>query len=57
MRLYPDQGVLGQEMIPFYPALGGVAILARKVAELDLERFRWETNVGEVTGGSHYLQK
>jgi hypothetical protein len=57
MRLHLDQMVPEQEMMPFHPAFGSVAILARKVAELDWERFKWETNVREVAGDSHYPQK
>jgi hypothetical protein len=56
MRLYLDQVVPAQEMMPFYPAFGGVAILARKVAELDQSQFRWDTDVPAVVGGSHYPQ-
>jgi hypothetical protein len=56
MRLYPDQVVPLQEMTPTHPAFGGVAILARKVDELDEHRFRWDTDVAAVVGGSCYPQ-
>jgi hypothetical protein len=58
MRVYLDQVVSPQEMLPYYPAFGGVAILAKKVAEIDTNKFRWETNVAEVVGrDSHYPPK
>lgn len=56
MRMYPDQIVPPQEMMPAHPAFGGAAILARKVAELDTSQFRWEASTKEVTAG-HYPTK
>jgi hypothetical protein len=56
MRTHLDQVVAPQEMLPYYPTFGGSAILARKVADVDEDRFRWEIDVQEAARGSSYPQ-
>lgn len=55
-RIYQDQVTPFQEMFPTHAAFCGVAILARKVAELDTSKFRWEAKTEEVATG-HYPTK
>lgn len=45
----------GQEQMPVVESFGGVSILARKIADVDTDRFKWDTTIEEVLGvGSHY---
>jgi SAM-dependent methyltransferase len=48
VRIYLDDVVAGQEMLPLHAGFGGSAILTRKVAEIDRDRFRWQTNLDEI---------
>jgi SAM-dependent methyltransferase len=55
LRMHFDRQVSGQEGFPMEPGFAGAAILARKIADVDKERFRWETSRSEVLGdASHY---
>ncbi|MCU0526822.1 MAG: methyltransferase domain-containing protein [Elainella sp. Prado103] len=55
LRVYLDEIRPGLEPLPTMPSFGGVAILAKKVAEVDVERFNWNVTVEELLGAtSHY---
>ncbi len=54
-RIYLDQLVSGMEILPTLPAFGGVCILARKIADINLEKFNWNVTVQEILDTeSHY---
>jgi len=50
LRMHFDRAVAGQAQFPSFPAFGGAAILARKVAEADTRRLHWQTTIDEVCG-------
>lgn len=55
MRLHFDHLQSGQETFPFYPVFGGVAILAKKVREVNYDKFRWDVTLDEILETqSHY---
>ena len=57
MRLHFDQLQSGQETFPLYPVFGGVAILAKKVREVDYNQFQWNVTIEDVLDqNSHYPQ-
>lgn len=49
-RIYLDHLQPGMELLPTLPAFGGVVVLARKIAEVNPERFNWNVTVQEVLG-------
>lgn len=55
MRIYPEEMRAGYEMMPGQITFHGVQILARKIAEVDPDRFRWDMTIEEAMGAdSHY---
>jgi hypothetical protein len=47
--------IQGQETLTTQPAFGGVAILAKKVAEINSDKFRWDVTLTDIlTSESHY---
>ncbi len=55
LRMHIDTVGPGQEELPNHPGFGGVAILAKKVAELDTAKFKWDVLTESVVGqDSHY---
>ncbi|MEZ2320201.1 MAG: class I SAM-dependent methyltransferase [Microcoleus sp.] len=55
MRLHFDHLRPSQERFPVTPVFGGVVILAKKVAEINCEKFRWDVTLEDVLiPGSHY---
>lgn len=58
LRMHFDRPVAGQAQFPSFPAYGGTALLARKVADVDTQRFHWDTRISEVCEpDTHYPQK
>jgi SAM-dependent methyltransferase len=58
LRLYLDRIGPGQESLPFERGFGGASILAEKIFEADLEKFRWNTTLDEILDNdSHYPKK
>ena len=58
LRMHLDTFVAGQELLPLSSGFGGVAILAKKTADLNENRFNWDVRMEEVLGNqSHYPQK
>jgi hypothetical protein len=54
LRMHLDN-VEGQEALAMQPGFGGVAILAKKVASVDLEKIKWDvTPEGILGSSSHY---
>ncbi|NJO79108.1 MAG: methyltransferase domain-containing protein [Cyanobacteria bacterium RM1_2_2] len=54
-RIYLDSLHAGFELLPTVPAFGGVAVLAKKVADVVPGRFNWNATVEEILGSStHY---
>ncbi len=57
MRMHPDTIFPGQESVPHAAGFAGVAILAQKVANVDRDRFQWQTNLDSVLSSrSQYPQ-
>jgi hypothetical protein len=57
MRLHCDSLHSGQESFPLYPVFGGVAILAKKVKEVNYDEFKWNVTIEDILGNqSHYPQ-
>jgi hypothetical protein len=55
LRMYFDKINPGQEQFSEATGFGSAAILARKVADFDTSRFRWDVSVSDVLGSeSHY---
>lgn len=55
LRMHLDALAPGQEAFAMHAGFGGVAILARKVAEIDSDRVRWDLALDEVLmPGSNY---
>lgn len=55
LRMHLDTMITGQETLTTQPAFGGVAILAKKVAEINSDKFRWDVSLTDVlTAESHY---
>lgn len=55
LRMHLDTMIQGQETLTTQPAFGGVAILAKKVAEINSEKFRWDVSITDIlTSESHY---
>lgn len=55
LRMHLDQVAYPQEFLATYPGFGGVAILVKKVREVDYERFRWDLTLDDVLDtSSHY---
>ncbi|MBK1644898.1 hypothetical protein CKO25_09595 [Thiocapsa imhoffii] len=50
LRMHLDEPAPSQELFPANTGFGGVAILAKKVADYDPERFRWDATLPEVVG-------
>ena len=58
VRMYLEGNPSGQEEFPFQPAFGGSAILAKKISDVNYEKFRWDATIDEVLGTeSHYPKK
>ncbi|WP_250125050.1 hypothetical protein [Chroococcidiopsis sp. CCMEE 29] len=54
LRMHLDN-VEGQEALAMQPGFGGVAILAKKVAPVNLEKIKWDVTLEEMLGlSSHY---
>ncbi len=49
VRVYHDSLEIAQEALPAQPAFGGSVILARKAADVDEEKFRWEVSLDELS--------
>lgn len=57
MRMHPDVLLPGQELLPHTPGFGGTSILAQKVANVDSDRFQWQTTLANAIGtNSQYPQ-
>lgn len=57
LRMHMDDLQKGYENMPVEESFGGVQILARKIADVDTDRFKWDTTIEEVLGSnSHYPQ-
>lgn len=55
LRMHLDSIIPGQELFPAAPAFGGVAILAKKVADFNPDKFKWDVDLVDVVGAdSHY---
>lgn len=54
VRIYFDNLPTGQELFPHSVAFGGVAVLARKVADVTPNQFNWNVSVEEVLGLNSY---
>lgn len=55
MRLHFDTLKPGQERFPTHPVFGGVVILAKKVREVNYDKFLWDVTLDEVLETqSHY---
>lgn len=55
MRLHFDRLQSGQERFPTHPVFGGVVILAKKVREVNYDKFLWDVTLDEVLETqSHY---
>lgn len=55
MRLHFDTLRQGNEQFPLQPVFGGVAILAKKVAEVNGDKFKWDLTLEDLlTSESHY---
>ena len=55
VRIHLDKVFPPQELLAAQPGFGVVAILARKVREVDYERFRWDLTLEDVLdANSHY---
>jgi hypothetical protein len=53
--MHLDTFIPGQETLASQPGFGGVAILARKVAEVNPDKFRWDVTLEDVVSAeSHY---
>jgi len=47
--------IQGQETLTTQPAFGGVTILAKKIAEINSQKFRWDVTLTDIlTSESHY---
>jgi hypothetical protein len=55
LRMHLDTFIPGQETLVNQLGFGGVAILAKKVSEVNPDKFRWDVTLEEVvTAESHY---
>ncbi|MCP9295553.1 MAG: class I SAM-dependent methyltransferase [Planktothrix agardhii LY1] len=55
LRLHLDQVNSPQELLATQPGFGGVAILAKKVREVNYDKFRWDVTLDEILDiNSHY---
>jgi hypothetical protein len=55
LRMHLDTFLPGQETLASQQGFGGVSILAKKVSEVNSEKFRWDVTLEEVvTAESHY---
>jgi len=55
LRMYFDKLEDGYEAFAEAPSFGGASILARKVSELDPDKFKWDVQIEDVVGSSsHY---
>lgn len=57
LRLHLDQVNPPQELLATQPGFGGVAILAKKVREVNYDKFRWEVTLDEVLDSSSHYPK
>lgn len=48
LRMHFDTVHPGEEAFPAFPAFGGVAVLARKTAQIEPGRFNWDVSVEEI---------
>ncbi|MFM6451174.1 MAG: hypothetical protein ACKPH7_05125, partial [Planktothrix sp.] len=55
LRIHLDQVNFPQELLATQPGFGGVAILAKKVREVNYDRFRWDVTLDDILDrNSHY---
>ena len=55
VRIYPEEGRPELLHLPGQTAFIHVAVLARKIAEIDSSRFHWDVSLGDTLGASsHY---
>ena len=55
LRMHLDTMIQGQETLTTQPAFGGVTILAKKIAEINSQKFRWDVTLTDIlTSESHY---
>jgi len=55
LRMHLDSILPGQELFPAAPAFGGSAIIAKKVADFNPDKFKWDVELTDVVGAdSHY---
>ncbi|WP_052344954.1 methyltransferase domain-containing protein [Planktothrix rubescens] len=57
MRLHFDRLQSGQESFPTYPVFGGVVILAKKVREVNYDKFRWDVTLDDILEPESYYPK
>lgn len=57
MRLHFDTLKPGNESFPTYPVFGGVVILAKKVREVNYDKFRWDVTLDDVLEANSYYPK
>jgi len=57
LRLHLDQVNSPQELLATQPGFGGVAILAKKVREVNYDKFRWDVTLDDVLESESYYPK
>ncbi|WP_301947686.1 methyltransferase domain-containing protein [Planktothrix agardhii] len=57
LRLHLDQVNSPQELLATQPGFGGVAILAKKVREVNYDKFRWDVTLDDILEADSYYPK
>lgn len=44
----------GHELLPISPGFGGCVVFARKVSDIDSDKFKWDVKVEDILGQGHF---